>query len=417
MKTRKEILEKLNFEKLSNIQTKTIDEFKKPQNLVIVAPTGTGKTHSYLIPIYESFQKSDKVGLKLVILVPTNELVFQVTDMVKELFLEYKIRSFYGTMDRNREIGWLERNEIDIAIGTPSKIKEFIELGHLSFKDLEYLVFDEADMMFEIDFVNQISPILKTSKLGKLILVSATITQTMQPFIKEFFGNYILIDTTKEETLDIKHYYLKTGTRSRLDVLKRLLEVINPFFAIIFVSKKEDQDEVFRLVSSMSKEVGNLSGNLQVRQRRSVIKDAQDLKLQYLVTSDVASRGIDFQASHIINFDFPYHLEYFIHRAGRTGRMGQSGEVYSLVGPNDHRKVQNLEKKGINFQEIKITKGQIELVKSRTQQIQEEEMQVIKKIKKPTQVKPNYRKKNKAKIEKELKEHRRRKNAKNRKPR
>ena len=322
MKTRKEILEKLNFEKLSNIQTKTIDEFKKPQNLVIVAPTGTGKTHSYLIPIYESFQKSDKLGLKLVILVPTNELVFQVTDMVKELFLEYKVRSFYGAMDRNREIGWLERNEIDIAIGTPSKIKEFIELGHLSFKDLECLVFDEADMMFEIDFVNQISPILKTSKLGKLILVSATITQTMQPFIKEFFGNYILIDTTKEETLDIKHYYLKTGTRSRLDVLKRLLEVINPFFAIIFVSKKEDQDEVFRLVSSMSKEVGNLSGNLQVRQRRSVIKDAQDLKLQYLVTSDVASRGIDFQASHIINFDFPYHLEYFIHRAGRTGRMG-----------------------------------------------------------------------------------------------
>ena len=239
MKTRKEILEKLNFKKLSIIQEKTIEAFPKNQNLVIVAPTGTGKTHSYLIPIFEEFQKLYKKGLKLVILIPTNELVFQVTDMVKELFNDYKVRSFYGSMDRSREIAWLERNEIDIAIGTPSKIKEFIELGALSFSNLEYLVFDEADMMFEIDFASQIAPILKTSKLGKLILVSATISQAMQPFIKEFFGNYILVDTTKENILDITHYMIKTGTRSRLEVLERLLKVINPFFAIIFVSKKK----------------------------------------------------------------------------------------------------------------------------------------------------------------------------------
>ncbi|NLL68970.1 MAG: DEAD/DEAH box helicase [Acholeplasmataceae bacterium] len=417
MKTRKEILEKLNFKKLSIIQEKTIEAFPKNQNLVIVAPTGTGKTHSYLIPIFEKFQKLYKKGLKLVILIPTNELVFQVTDMVKELFNDYKVRSFYGSMDRSREIAWLERNEIDIAIGTPSKIKEFIELGALSFSNLEYLVFDEADMMFEIDFASQIAPILKTSKLGKLILVSATISLAMQPFIKEFFGNYILVDTTKENILDITHYMIKTGTRSRLEVLERLLKVINPFFAIIFVSKKENQDEVYNLVSKLFNDVGNLSGNMPIRHRRNLIRDCQDFKIQYLVTSDIASRGLDFTASHIINFDFPYHLEYFIHRAGRTGRMGQSGDVYSLVGPNDHRKIQNLERRGIEFKEVKITRGELTEVKTREQVIKEEEIKVIQKVRKPKKVKPNYKKKYQEKVEKELKEHRRKQYAKNRKSR
>ena len=134
MKTRKEILEKLNFKKLSIIQEKTIEAFPKNQNLVIVAPTGTGKTHSYLIPIFEEFQKLYKKGLKLVILIPTNELVFQVTDMVKELFNDYKVRSFYGSMDRSREIAWLERNEIDIAIGTLVRLKNLLNLEHYHFQ-------------------------------------------------------------------------------------------------------------------------------------------------------------------------------------------------------------------------------------------------------------------------------------------
>ena len=414
---RKDILKKLKFNKLSIVQESAINEFNKNQNLVIVAPTGTGKTHSYLIPIFESFEKNPKEGLKLVILVPTNELVFQVQNMTKELFENYKVRTFYGSMDRQREINWLNRNQIDIAIGTPSKIKEFIEIGAVSFADLEFLVFDEADMMFEIDFVNQISPILKTSKLGKLILVSATITNAMQPFIKEFFGNYILIDVTKEEKLDIKHYLIQIGTRPRDFMLNNLLDIINPFFCIIFVSKKESQPEVYQLLLNKGLNVANLSGNMPVRQRRQIINDAKDLKFQYLVTSDIGSRGLDFDASHIINYDLPYHLEYFIHRSGRTGRMESSGFVYTLVSKDDHRKVSNLEKKGVNFEEVKLTKGELIAVKSKEDILKEEEMKVIRKIRKPKKVKPNYRKKNKAKIEKELKKHRRKQNAKNRKSR
>lgn len=414
---RNEILKKLQFNKLSLIQEKTIDEFKKGNNLVIVAPTGTGKTHSYLIPIYEQFEKLNKPGLKLVILVPTNELVFQVLNMTRELFNNYKIRSYYGSMDRSRELQWLSTNTPDIVIGTPSKIKEFVELGGLSFQGLEYLVFDEADMMFEIDFVNQITPILKTSKLGQLILVSATITQTMQPFIKQFFGSYVLIDSTKEEKTAISHYLLKTGTRSRAFVLSNLLDVINPFFCIVFVSKKEDQDEVFKILTDKNLNVANLSGNMPVRLRRQIISDSKDLKYQYLVTSDIGSRGIDFEATHIVNYDLPYHLEYFIHRSGRTGRMGKSGDVYTIEGENDHRKIANLSKKGIRFVEIKLTKGEIIEVKSKEDKLKEEELKVIRKIKKPTKVKPNYRKKNKQKVEKELKDHRRKQNAKNRKSR
>jgi ATP-dependent RNA helicase CshB len=413
----KKILEKLKFEKLSLVQERTLKEFDTNENLVIVAPTGTGKTHSYLIPIFKKFEANKKEGLKLVILVPTNELVFQVYEMTKELFSNYNIRTFYGSMDRQREIKWLENNQIDIAIGTPIKIEEFIANGHLSFQGLEYLIFDEADMMFDLKFMEPIFPILKTSKLGKLVLVSASITETMKPFIKEFFGAYKLIDTTLQEDLSIKHYVIKAGMRSRGFILKDLLKILNPYFCIIFVSKKEDQPEVFNLLNEMELKVANLSGDMPVRVRRQVIKEVHELKYQYLVTSDIASRGIDFDATHIINYDLPYHLEYFIHRSGRTGRMGKTGEVYTIQGENDHRKIQNLSKKGIKFNEIKLSKSGIIPVVPRERLLKEEEIQVIKSIKKPTKVKPNYRKKNKQQIEKALKEHRRKEYAKNRKSR
>lgn len=411
------ILNKLQFNKFSLIQEKTLNEFKQPNNLVIVAPTGTGKTHSYLIPIYKEFEKSKKKGLKLVILVPTNELVFQVYEMTKQLFNDYNIRTFYGSMDRAREIKWLESNEIDIAIGTPIKVEEFVKNESLSFQDLEYLVFDEADMMFDLAFMEPIIPILKTSKLGKLILVSASITETMKPFIKEFFGNYHLIDTTSEDKLEINHYLVKAGTRSRDFILNDLIKLINPYFCIIFVSKKEDQINVFNALNELGVSVANLSGDMPVRVRRQVIKEIHELKYQYLVTSDIGSRGIDFDASYIINYDLPYHLEYFIHRSGRTGRMGRSGEVYTIEGPNDHRKVSNLSSRGIDFKEIKLTQNGIVVVESKNRELKDDEIEVIRKIKKPTKVKPNYRKKNKMKIKKALQEHRRSEYVKNRKSR
>ena len=167
----------------------------------------------------------------------------------------------------------------------------------------------------------------------------------------------------------------------------------------------------------MGVSVANLSGDMPVRVRRQVIKEIHELKYQYLVTSDIGSRGIDFDASHIINYDLPYHLEYFIHRSGRTGRMGRSGEVYTIEGPNDHRKVSNLSSRGIDFKEIKLTQNGIVVVESKNRELKDDEIEVIRKIKKPTKVKPNYRKKNKMKIKKALQEHRRSEYVKNRKSR
>ena len=181
-----------------------------------------------------------------------------------------------------------------------------------------------------------------------------------------------------------------------------------------FRIKKEDQPEVFNILNESELNVANLSGDMPVRVRRQVIKDIHDLKYQYLVTSDIASRGIDFDATHIINYDLPYHLEYFIHRSGRTGRMGKTGEVYTIWSDNDNRKIQNLSKKGIEFNEIKLSKAGITHVVHREKELKEEEIQVIRSIKKPTKVKPNYRKKNKQRIEKALKDHRRKEYAKNR---
>ena len=408
-----EILKDLGFYKLSNIQKEVLEKFNTDKNIVIVSPTGTGKTHAYLFPLYENMTKGQ--GLRAIFILPTNDLVFQAQNMTKELFKNFKVRAYYGSMDKKRELEWLNRNEPDIVIGTPSKIKEFIDLNAFKLTNLEYIVFDEADMMFEADFLRYIEPILNVSKNAKLILVSATITEAMKPFIKTYFGNYELIENKEE--LKITHYLYNLKATSRDERFKDVIKAINPYFAIIFVSKKEDQDYVFNILKNMSLNVGNLSGNQPVKVRRRIMKEAQDLKYQYLVTSDIASRGIDFDSSHIINYDIPRHLEYFFHRSGRTARMGKSGVVITLAADNDHRKVSNLEKKGVRFQKIKVSNGEIIKIKDKKKGLSDEEIKAIRKIRKPKKVKPNYKKKNKAKIEKELKKVRRKKNAKNRKSR
>ncbi|NLB84807.1 MAG: DEAD/DEAH box helicase [Acholeplasmataceae bacterium] len=406
------------FNKMALIQKKVLDNFKSEKNMVIVSPTGTGKTHAYLFPILADLTTNKSDNCQMVIILPTNELVFQVEKMIKDLATDLTIRTYYGTMLRDKENKWLSNNQPNIVIGTPNKILEYHRSGALKLYAAKYLVIDEADMLFELDFMEEIDPILSIYKKIRLFLVSATITENMTPFIKSYFGNHQVIDTTKEIELEIDFYNLKIGMSERIDYLKSIIEVINPYLCLIFVSKKEDQLHVYQELANLGLEVGNLSGNLNVKTRKKSLEDVHNLKYQYLITSDIASRGIDFDASHIINYDIPNNLEYFTHRSGRTARMGKSGMVITLVKDNDNRKIDNLEKKGIKFINAKIIDNSLIPIKEKGKtKLTDEELKAIRAIRKPKKVKPNYKKKNKAKIKKELRKVRYSKDAKTRKSR
>src|SRR5690625_3975809 len=408
----KNYLEKLNFNKFSPIQEETFKIFKRKNNFVAVAPTGTGKTHAYLIPIIDSINTYLN-ELQATIVDPTNEIVYQIYTMLESLLdNEVRVKRYDANSNREREINWLRRNTPHIVISTPEKLNDFSDNG-LDLHKVKYFVLDEADMMFDEYFLRQIDLLINKVKNSKYLLYSATINENMYNFIKKYFGIYDLVDTTNLHELKITHKFINVDFKDRLKVIDEITKVINPFLAIIFVSRKEDQINLFKYMQNLNLNVTMLSGDLSKQQRRNTLTEIHNLKYQYVVASDLAARGIDFDATHIINYDLPNHLEFFKHRSGRTGRMGKDGIVITLYDNDDRHKITRLEKMKIDINEYKITKEGLVIKDERKDEgITKKELEAIRKIPKPKQVKPNYRKRNKRKIKEALR--RKRRNVKNR---
>lgn len=409
-----EKLKQLGFKKTTPIQDGVFKLISSKKHLVGLAPTGTGKTHAYLLPILSRIKKDQK-HIQAVILVPTNELVVQVEKMLSLVETEFSVKAYVGSSDKQREIDWLSKYQPQIVILTPQRLYEFVvELNILKIQTSSYFVLDEADMMFDYDFLSLIDPILSAMPKAKLMLFSATIQPSMEPFIKSYFGQYDFIDTTKKHELDIEYQLINIKYQDRLEALKEVISHINPYLCFIFVSKKENQPTVYEELVSMGLEVINLNSSIGVKKRSKIIEDINALKYQYVVTSDLAARGLDFKISHVIHYDLPHMLEFYQHRSGRTGRMNDSGIVITFMSVDDHRKIEKLKQKGIPFVNYQLTKEGLSKVIVKKSVLSEKEIEAIKKIKKPKKVTPNYKKKNKIKIKKAKQEVRREAYAKNR---
>ena len=401
-----EMLTQLGYNNITPIQKGVFDAFIHDKHLVGLAPTGTGKTHAYLLPILANIDE-DKAVLQAIISVPTNELVHQVASMLKDANDQISVKAYYAGGDKQKELDWLSKHQPQIMIATPSRLIEYVIVKHvLNTQAVKYFVMDEADMMFDEAFLSQIDQILPLVKNAKLMLFSATITKQMSPFIKTYFGQCDFIDTTKSHDLDIDYQLINIKHRDRLDALLEVMRHINPYLALIFVSKKEDQQRVFQALNEAGHNVTLYSANIGVKRRKQLLEEIHQLNYQYVVTSDVAARGLDFDASHVIHFDLPYHLEFYYHRSGRTGRMGKHGIVITFLDVNDHRKIEKL-RKNIDFIDYSLKGTNLSKTVIKSMELSHEEKQAIKKIKKPTKVKPNYKKKNKLAIKKALKETRR----------
>jgi len=392
-----EMLTKLGFKSLSPIQEKIIENFDKTNNIVGLAPTGTGKTHAYLLPLLERINRASEYT-QAVILLPTNELVLQVDKMLSETDDTIIYKSYYGSIDMEKEANKLKKSQPSLVITTPAKLIDMvITRNALSLKEIKYFILDEADMMFDEDFMSLIDPVLATFNVEKFLLMSATLTKSMEPFIKKYFGSYTLFDTTKDTVLNITFPLIQTNG-NRLVTLARVLDVINPYLGIIFVSKNEDINQVFNYVLDRGFKAVAFSSEIGVKQRKKILEDIHDLKYQYVVSSDLLSRGIDFKASHIIHFDLPYKLEFFKHRSGRTGRMGDEGMVITLVDELDQRKIDKLRGQGVPFEQAQLTKDEIKIIQKKERKYDKQIANAIKKVPKPKKVAPNYKKKHEKEV-------------------
>ncbi len=403
----KQKLEELGFKEITPIQSGVFKAINHKKHLVGLAPTGTGKTHAYLLPILANMDFT-KHEVQAVITVPTNELVIQVERMLKDVEKDVMIRAYYGGSNKQREQEWLDKYQPQIVIATPQRLFEYVvEQNILKIQTAKYFVMDEADMMFDYDFLSLLDPLLPAMPKAKFMLFSATIHEGMEPFIKKYFGIYDLIDTSKKHTLKIEYQLINIKYQDRLEALTELLPELNPYLCFIFVSKKENQEVVYQKLLEMGHQVLNINSSIGVKKRMKLIEDINNLKYQYVVTSDLAARGLDFKISHVIHYDLPHHLEFFQHRSGRTGRMNDTGKVITFMTVNDHRKIEKLKSQGISFVDYQLTKEGLKKVPKKQNKLSDEEKDAIKKIQKPKKVVPNYKKKNALKIKKAKQEIRR----------
>ena len=341
--------EKLKFKTFTPVQKKVFDIYKKQKSIVAIAPTGTGKTHAYGIPVIDSIDVSIK-RLQSIILVPTNELIRQVEVMLSKLNQFVNIYSITGLDE-------LKRKRIDssqLIITTPKKIMKLINSNLLNIKHLKNVVLDEADMMFEGDFISDLNDLTSYISKVRYLLFSASLKRNMKPFINNFFGVYELIDTTKDHKLKIRDLFVYSREETKLYNLYKIIKSLNPFFGVIFVSKKNNINLIKDYLLEKDIKVNTFSSDLKLRKRLSMLKSARNYSFQWLLSSDILSRGIDLEISLIINYDFPDNIKTYFHRRGRTGRMDNEGDVISIYGEKDKELIQKLSKQGIKILKAKI---------------------------------------------------------------
>ena len=363
-------LKALNFQTLSPIQEKVIPDAVRGRDIIAASETGTGKSHAFLLPVFETLDENTQ-EVQAVILAPTKDLANQLLEMARTLAshseLPIDIRGFMGGKDRDREVARLKKSQPHIVIGTPGKVHDLtVKENVLKLHTAKTLIIDEADMALEIGFLSEMEALASILKDAQFMVFSATIPKALRDFIRKSMHNPVEIDLgTKGLTrLPITHKFLKIHEKNELETLDRLLDVLNPYLAVVFANTKGEVDLIASHMHQKGLEVTKLHGDLSPRERKQVLRDIDKLRVQYIVASDIAARGIDIEGiSHVINTAFPKDMQFYIHRAGRTGRMGRSGEVISLYRREDTDAFAFLMKENIPLEFVDIREKTLKPIK------------------------------------------------------
>lgn len=399
------------FKKLTNIQEKTIPLILKHKNLIGISATGTGKTFCFLLPIFQKLDFNNK-AIQAIIVAPTRELARQIFSQVqifKNFNKQLKCSLLIGGSEIEKQINTINKQQPQILVCTITRLKELTKKNCINLRQVNTIVLDEADMLMDLGFSKDIDYIFdllaKNNNLQKLAF-SATLHDLLSQKLSKYFTNTKIVKIGKSiyDNPNIKHHIIHTHDKSL--ALKTFVKNIKPYLCIIFANKKNDINQIVQLLKQENIEPLIIHGSLQSRDRKNAYKRIKNLEAEYVVASDLASRGLDIDgASHIINWDLPDDLEWYIHRAGRSGRGKYQGDAYILFDGNNENKLLTLQNKGINFDHLDIKKGNFQTknyqIKTKPKLLDDKTNQEIRKItSKNEKVKPGYKKKRKTKIEK-----------------
>ena len=410
---------KLGFTEPTPIQKEMIPLVLKGKSAIGQAHTGTGKTHSFLLPIVQRIVE-DKQEVQAVITSPTRELAQQIFDALNQLVegTEISTKLFIGGTDKQRSIDRL-KTQPQIVVGTPGRIKDLVKANALFVHTAPILVVDEADLAFDMGFIEEIDGFASHMPENlEMYVFSATIPEKLKPFLKKYMDSPVHIHMNDKRPVaeGIEFILVPVRSKSRNARLLEVVKGINPFLAVIFCNTRKTAEHVANYLAEQGIRAGQIHGDLPPRERKKMMKQVRDLEFQYIVATDLAARGIDIQGiSHVINYEIPEDLEFFIHRVGRTARAGTKGTAITLFNPEDEDALVRVEKMGIPFVQKDIKNGEWSELKDRHQRagrkMERKEDEIDKKakalVRKPKKVKPGYKRNMKWEMDKVKKRERR----------
>ena len=339
----------VGYETPSAIQSATIPPLLAGRDVLGTAQTGTGKTAAFALPILSQLDLSQKTPQALV-LAPTRELALQVCEAFESYAARLRgvhVLPVYGGQGYGQQLSALRRG-VHVVVGTPGRIMDHLDKGTLDLSELRFLVLDEADEMLKMGFAEDVETILAETPAGKQV---ALFSATMPAQIRRLAGTYlkdpdeINVKAKTTTSANITQRYLVVSYPQKVDALTRILEV-EPFEGmIVFTRTKNETETLAEKLRARGYTAAAINGDIAQAQRERTVNQLKNGKLDILVATDVAARGLDVdRISHVVNFDLPIDTESYVHRIGRTGRAGRTGDAISFVTPRERRMLASIEK-------------------------------------------------------------------------
>jgi ATP-dependent RNA helicase DeaD len=346
------------------IQKKAIPLLLDGKDIVAQSQTGTGKTFAFVLPILEKIEPSNP-NIQALIVTPTRELALQITSEIQKLIEHLEgvnILAVYGGQDVEAQLKKLKKN-IHIVIGTPGRLLDHIRRETLDLSKAAFLVLDEADQILHIGFLNEVEEIIKqTPKTRQTLLFSATMPDEIRKLAQRHMSKpeNIQVEKTQAPLANIKQIAISTFDRAKQNDLIESLRMHQPFLGVIFCRTKRRVSKLNDFLKANQFNCDELHGDLSQAKREQVMKKFREAKIQYLIATDVAARGLDVDGvTHVFNYDMPLDTESYIHRIGRTGRAGSEGLAVTFYTSKDKPLLEMIESE-LN---IKIDKKNIGNVK------------------------------------------------------
>ncbi len=353
-------LEQAGYSEPTPIQAKMVPHVLANRDVVGQAQTGTGKTAAFALPLLHNLQPTKKARPQILVLTPTRELALQVAESFKEYgkYLDYlKVLAIYGGEEYNGQLNQLKRG-VNVVVGTPGRVMDHIRRGSLDLSTIQSFVLDEADEMLKMGFIDDVEWILdQAPEYKQTALFSATMPESIRRIAATYLNDpmevTILSKTVTASTVN-QSYLLTRGYSDKKQALTKILEVADADGVLVFVRTKMQTVEIAELLMESGHTAAALNGDIPQAQRLRTVDQLKSGKIDILVATDVAARGLDVERiSHVINYDIPFDTESYIHRIGRTGRAGRQGQAILFLTPREKGMLKSIER--VTRQKIAMT--------------------------------------------------------------